>query len=175
MEIPLTIHPLEELTRKPITLGEHLRRRRIELGMYQKGVAARLDVTTSTVWNWENRGSVDLRFIPRVIEFLGYNPIPQPEDLLERLAWYKQVNGLTLEQLGVEMGRDPEQLADWLSGRHKPFWRNLEKIELFLSDHVQGPGAAQFAGTEVPEESAETRGSMKSFMARTTSEKSSGT
>ena len=73
-------------------------------GLYQKDVAARLDVTTPTVCNWENRGSVDLRFIPRVIEFLGYNPIPQPEDLLERLAWYKQVNGLTLEQLGIEMG-----------------------------------------------------------------------
>jgi len=72
-------------------------------------------------------------------------------------------------------GRDPEQLSDWLSGRHKPFCRNLEKIELFLSDHLQGPGADQFARTEVPEESAETKGSMKSFMAKTTSEKSSGT
>ena len=58
---------------------------------------------------------------------------------MERLAWYKQVNGLSLEQLGAEMNRDPEQLSDWLSGRHKPFCRNLEKIELFLSDHLQGP------------------------------------
>jgi hypothetical protein len=113
--------------------------------------------------------------MPKVIEFLGYNPIPCPDNILERLAWYKQVSGLTFEDLGAEMSRDPEQLADWLSGRHKPFWRNLEKIELFLSDHVQDPGAALFAGTEVPEESVEARGSMKSFMARTTSEKSSGT
>ncbi len=133
MEIPLTIPLLEELTRKPITLGDHLRRRRIELGLYQKDVATRLGVTTSTVWNWENRGSVDLRFTPRVIEFLGYNPIPQPEDLLEKLAWYKQVNGLTLEQLGAKMGRDPEQLADWLSGRHFPCRRNREEIEEFLA------------------------------------------
>ena len=103
--------------------------------MYQKDVAVRLGVTASTVWNWENRGSVDLRFIPRVIEFLGYNPISQPEDLLERLSWYKQVNGLSLERLGVEIGRDPEQLADWLSGRHKPCRRNREKIESFLKEH----------------------------------------
>jgi transcriptional regulator with XRE-family HTH domain len=48
---------------------------------------------------------------------------------MERLAWYKQVNGLTLEQLGTEMGRDPEQLADWLSGRHKPCRRNREQAE----------------------------------------------
>ena len=30
------------------------------------------------------------------------------------------------------MGRDPEQLSDWLSGRHYPFRKNREKIELFL-------------------------------------------
>lgn len=41
------------------------------------------------------------------LKFLDYNPIPQPEDLLEKRAWYKPVNGLSLEQLGVEMG-DPE-------------------------------------------------------------------
>jgi len=105
--------------------------------LYQKDVATRLGVTTPTVWNWENRGSVDLHFVPRVIEFLGYNPIPQPTDLIEKLAWYKQVNGLTLEQHGVEMGRDPEQLADWLSGRHFPCRRNREEIELFLASLVQ--------------------------------------
>jgi len=140
MEIPPIILPLDEFTREPITLGDHLRRRRMELGMYQKSVAARFGVTTSTVWNWENRGSVDLRFIPRIIEFLGYNPIPQPDDLLGKLAWYKRVNGLTLEQLGAEMGRDPEQLADWLSGRHKPCRRNREEIEAFLADRVQSLG-----------------------------------
>ena len=143
--------------------------------MYQKDVAVQIGVTTSTSWNWDHGWTFDLRYMPRIIEFLGYNPIPCPDNILERLAWYKQVNGLTFEDLGAEMSRDPEQLADWLSGRHKPFWRNLEKIELFLSDHVQDPGAALFAGTEVPEESVEARGSMKSFMARTTSEKSSGT
>ena len=83
-------------------------------------------MTTSTIWNWENSGAVALRFIPSVIEFLGYDPVPQPENLLERLAGYKLVNGLSLERLGVEMGRDPEQLADWLSGRHYPCQGNRE-------------------------------------------------
>jgi len=103
IKIPLIIPLLGELTCDPVTLGDHLRRRRIELELYQKDIAARLGVTISTVWNWENTGSVDLRFIPRVIDFLGYNPTSQPEDLLERLAWYKQVNGLSLESLGMEM------------------------------------------------------------------------
>ncbi|MFK5925465.1 MAG: helix-turn-helix transcriptional regulator [Desulfuromusa sp.] len=53
IEIPLTIPVLEEFTHEPVTLGDHLRQRRIELGLYQKDVAAKLGVTTSTVWNWE--------------------------------------------------------------------------------------------------------------------------
>ncbi len=57
-----------------------------------------------------------------------------------QLAWYKQVKGLTLEQLGVEMERDPEQLADWLAGRHKPCCNNQRKIELFLAGHDKSSG-----------------------------------
>ncbi len=117
----------------PVTLGDHLRRRRLELGLYQKDVAVQIGVTTSTIWNWEHGWTINLRYMPRVIEFLGYNPIPQPNGILERLAWYKQANGLTLGQLGDKMGRDPEQLADWLSGRHKPCRRNREEIERFLT------------------------------------------
>jgi transcriptional regulator with XRE-family HTH domain len=145
--IPLRIPVHPELSKEPATLGDHLRRRRLELGLYQKDVAAEIGVTASTIWNWEHGWTVDSRYIPRVIDFLDYNPIPCPDDVLERLTWYKQVNGLTLEQLGAEMGRDPEQLADWLSGRHQPCRRNQEKIGLFLSGHVQGPAGDRIIGT----------------------------
>jgi len=70
--------------------------------------------------------------MPKIIKFLGYNPVPYPDDLMERLAWYKLVNGFTFEDLGADMGRGPGQLTDWLSGRHKPCRRNREEIELFL-------------------------------------------
>jgi transcriptional regulator with XRE-family HTH domain len=132
IEIPLQIPALPKFAQEPITLGDHLRRRRLELSLYQKDVAAKLGVIASTIWNWEHGWTIDLPYIPRIIAFLGYNPIPCPDDLMERLAWYKQVNGLTLEKLGAEMGRTPEQLADWLAGRHKPCRRNREEVELFL-------------------------------------------
>ena len=172
IEIPFKIQIPKEHTEKTVTLGDHLRRRRFELGLYQKNVAAQIGVTTSTIWNWENGwSSITLSCMPKVIEFLGYNPIPCPEDLMEKLAWYKQVNGLSLEQLGAEMDRDPEQLSDWLSDRHKPCRRNQKEVELFLSGHVQGPEAVQRSGAALPEERAVASGSMNSFMARTTSEK----
>lgn len=134
--IPYENRPPRELTQKPATLGDHLRFRRLELGLYQKDVAVQIGVTTSTIWNWEHGWTIDLRYIPLVIEFLGYNPISCPDGLMARLAWYKQVNGLPLEELGAEMKRDPEQLADWLTGRHNPCRRNQKEIEEFLSDKV---------------------------------------
>jgi transcriptional regulator with XRE-family HTH domain len=153
IEIPFKLQIPKELTEEPITLGDHLRRRRFELGLYQKDVAIQIGVTTSTIWNWENGwSSITLSCMPKVIEFLGYNPIPCPEDLMEKLAWFRQVNGLTLEQLGAEMGRDPEQLSDWLSGQHRPCRRNREEVELFLSGHAQGPDAGQRSGAALLEE-----------------------
>jgi DNA-binding XRE family transcriptional regulator len=75
IEIPLQILLPDELIQKPVTLGDHLRRRRLELGLYQKDVAAKIGVTTSTIWNWEHNWTIDPRYIPLVIEVLGYNPV----------------------------------------------------------------------------------------------------
>ncbi len=137
--IPLIKQLPKELTKDPITLGDHLRRRRLELGLYQKDVAIQIGVTTSSIWNWENNcSSITLRCMPKVIEFLGYNPIPCPDNIVERLAWHKQINGLTLEDLGAEMRRDPEQLGDWLNGRHAPCRKNREEIWLFLAGTALG-------------------------------------
>lgn len=132
-------------------------------------------MTPSTIWNWKHGWTVDLRYIPRVIAFFGYNPIPCPDDVMERLAWYKQVNGLTLEQLGAEMGRDSEQLADWLRGRHKPNQRNRKEVDLFLPSHSQGPGAVQREGAALPEDSVAVSGRRNSLTERTTSENNAGT
>jgi hypothetical protein len=46
IEIPLKIKEYPELTKKAVTLGDHLRRRRLELGLYQKDVAAQSSYPT---------------------------------------------------------------------------------------------------------------------------------
>ena len=43
--IPLIKQTPKELTEDPVTLGDHLRRRRFELGLHQKDIVARIGVT----------------------------------------------------------------------------------------------------------------------------------
>jgi transcriptional regulator with XRE-family HTH domain len=50
------------------TLGDHIRKRRLDLGLLQREVAAKLSVTESTIWNWEsNTTDPALRLLPAII------------------------------------------------------------------------------------------------------------
>ena len=122
---------------QPKTLGEHVRKRRMELGLYQGEVAKRIGVAESSVWNWEHGIEPEIRFIPDIIKFLGYVPFDSPTETIALLSHYKLINGLSYERLGKQMGRDPEQLTDWLSGRKKPCRRNIDKIDEFLKKHLK--------------------------------------
>ena len=59
----------------PQTLGEHLRKRRLELGFYQKDVALRLGISPWTYLSWEgDRKRPLVSMMPRLVAFLGYDP-----------------------------------------------------------------------------------------------------
>jgi transcriptional regulator with XRE-family HTH domain len=62
-----------------VTITEHIRTRRLDLGLLQRDVALRLGVSKSAVMNWE-RGRTEpmIRFLPAIIRFLGYDPRPLP-------------------------------------------------------------------------------------------------
>jgi len=61
---------------EPQTMGEHIKKRRLELGLTQKKVSKMLGVTSFTVLNWEKGKTEPLpQFMPRIILFLGYVPV----------------------------------------------------------------------------------------------------
>jgi transcriptional regulator with XRE-family HTH domain len=60
-----------------ISLGDHIRARRLELGMLQREVAEALGVDTMTITNWErNQYRPSPRMLPRLFRFLGDSPSP---------------------------------------------------------------------------------------------------
>jgi hypothetical protein len=52
------------------------------------------------------------------------------------VRYFKQVNGLSYDRLSKLMGRDPEQMTDWLSGRVKPCKKNIKRIAYFLAENA---------------------------------------
>ena len=55
-----------------VTIRDHIRKKRLDLGLTQIEVAEIIGVKESTVWNWEHGTEPELRHIPKIIEFLGY-------------------------------------------------------------------------------------------------------
>lgn len=57
------------------TVGDHLRRRRLELGLEQADAARRSGVHRASIQNWErNVYQPAAAMRPKVITFLGYDP-----------------------------------------------------------------------------------------------------
>jgi transcriptional regulator with XRE-family HTH domain len=116
------------------TLGDHIRNRRLDLGMHQRDVAVLVNATTSTVTNWEkNRTSPRLYLLPHIIKFLGYDPLQSnPSTLGERIKQYRIQKGLSLKRLAKELGVDPGTLATWEKGNSEPRGKLKERLTLFL-------------------------------------------
>lgn len=77
----------------------------------------------------------ELIHIPAVLAFLGYVPWDYPEDVIGKLRYFKKLKGLSYERLGAVMGRDAEQLEDWMSERYKPCRKNIQSIKEFLAQY----------------------------------------
>jgi DNA-binding XRE family transcriptional regulator len=87
------------------TLGNHLKAKRLSLGMYQKDVAKQLGVDHWTLLNWEkNRTAPLVTVYPAIVAFLGYDPAPTPVTIAERLKARRR-------QLGGRSRRPP---TDWM-------------------------------------------------------------
>ena len=119
----------------PQTIGEHIRKKRLDLGLKQKDVAEIIGVTESTIWNWEHGREPEIRHYPKIIEFLGYVPfeIPDNADPLNRLNRFRLLNGFSYKRLSELTGIDETQLSEWIRGIHRPSGRSVLRIERFIN------------------------------------------
>lgn len=115
------------------TIGDHLRKRRLDLGHLQREVADRIGVTACTIMYWETgRAFPAIRHIPKIITFLGYSPFNEPKTLAERLVQRRKLLGLSRKQAAKHLGTDPSNLAGWETCLHKPTKKSLQLISDFL-------------------------------------------
>ncbi len=106
------------------TLGDHLRQRRLDLGLLQKDVAAIVGADAKTVTNWErHRTAPDLRHLPALLTFLGSDPRPEGRTFGERLHRARTAQGMSHRELAQRLGVDESTVWKWEDGRHAPSGR----------------------------------------------------
>jgi transcriptional regulator with XRE-family HTH domain len=111
------------------TLGDHMRNRRLDLKLLQKDVGQRIGVSVSSVWNWENGWVAPaVKYLPAIIAFLGYNPLPKPKTFAGRLVLYRKAKGWTQKVFAKSLGVDQTTLARWERGERKPIGKYQDLV-----------------------------------------------
>jgi transcriptional regulator with XRE-family HTH domain len=127
---------------QPQTVGDHIRLRRLGLKLLQRDVAEQLGVEITSIHNWEGNASIpEIRYMPAIIRFLGYNPLPETNTLAEQLVRQRTSLGLSQKESAGRIGVDPSTLAKWERGERAPAGEFLEQVRRFLQEGAVTPGA----------------------------------
>jgi DNA-binding transcriptional regulator YiaG len=116
------------------TIGDHIRKRRLDLGLLQKGVALLICVDKTTIMNWE-RGHREpaIWALPGIIQFLGYVPFELGHTLPEQLMGYRKIRGLSRKKLARILGVDEGTLWRWETGRRRPQGEYARRVRALLA------------------------------------------
>ncbi|OOO00992.1 MAG: hypothetical protein USCGTAYLOR_02801 [Chromatiales bacterium USCg_Taylor] len=117
----------------PITLGEHIKKVRIERGLTQSNTLAFLSVSVETLHNWETgKTAPAVKHWPTIMEFLGYCPYQRARSLGDRLRLHRMHRGLTFEELAEMLGVDPGSIAPWENGDVEPRGKYRDLVDDFV-------------------------------------------
>lgn len=71
--------------------------------------------------------------IPKIIEFLGYDPYKkESEKLGDQIREYRRIQGLSQKKFAEQLQVDQTTLAGWERGEHQPTKKLLDKIKSVL-------------------------------------------
>lgn len=108
---------INEYDFEPITLGDHIRKKRLQLGLFQREVAKQLEVNAWTILNWEKgKTEVPIGSFPAVLRFLGNDPFPEPETVSQHLLSKRRAMGWTIREAAQTIGVDPGTWGRWERG-----------------------------------------------------------
>ncbi len=142
------------ISKQPQSIGEHLRKKRFDLGLRQAEAARRLGVSNRTLSLWEcDQVYPAWQFQPRIAAYLGYDPFTNPalgspkgnetqgvaflvlhkplsfgERIIKRRLELRKTRKQCAQKLGVSV----KTLWGWETGRYKPTASLLDRIAKFL-------------------------------------------
>jgi len=129
----------EAYPQKLRTIGDHLRKKRLDKKLLQKNVAKIIGCDACSIWNWENNyNEPALKFIPKIIDFIGYLPYDVSSlTFCHRIKRIRQSLGMTGRKLAKELRIHPDTLYSWEKGEHKPSRKLWKKFnESFIKSGI---------------------------------------
>lgn len=119
----------------PTTIGEMIRKRRLDMRLMQAEVAKIVGCDTTTITNWEKGHSATrTNHLAGVVRILGFNPLPTGNTIAERLVTHRKARGLTQKQFASDLGVDPTSLAKWEGGEREPKGRFEQIVTTVLAE-----------------------------------------
>ena len=134
LPIVLSCPKPSKISQNLISIGDHLKKKRLERQLTQLQLARIIGVEETSVYNWENnRSKPKVYLLPKIIEFLGYIPFEVPSKTIgDRIKSYRKEHGLSQRKLARLLGVDQTTIRDWESGKHKPIKKLLKRISEIL-------------------------------------------
>ena len=117
-----------------ISIGDHIKKKRLEKQLTQLQLARLIGVKEESVYNWENdRSKPKVYLLPKIIEFLEYLPFELPKETIgEKIKSYRQEHGLSQRKLAELLRVDQTTIRDWENGKHKPLGKMKKRISEIL-------------------------------------------
>jgi len=118
----------------PVTLGQHLRRTRVDRGLSRAELAAHLCVHPETIRYWETgRTKPTVRLYPWVVAFLGREVEDTPFTIGAAVRRKRRSLGLSQRALAGALHIAPSTVWRIESRRHGPERRTLQKLRAWVS------------------------------------------
>lgn len=134
---------LKSLRKKPFdfepqTLGEQIKKKRLQLGLLQNEVGEMLGVTSFTVLNWEKgKTEVPVKSMPDLFRFLGYDPFPKPSSIPEHMIAKRRAMGWSIKKAARCLGVDDGTWGAWERGETILLREHRTRIASFLGLSVE--------------------------------------
>ncbi|MGV3598253.1 MAG: helix-turn-helix domain-containing protein [Bacteroidota bacterium] len=119
----------------PKTVGEHIRKVRMDRKLLQKEVAKLIGVSEDCITYWENgRSEPQIKFMPYIIGFLGYMPIDTDASTLGgKIKEYRIRHGLSHKKIGKMLDVNATTVSAWEKNYVKVEIATKKMIEALLS------------------------------------------
>lgn len=116
------------------TICDHLRQKRLDLGLRHRDIAELMGVNVNTTESWENHHHFpEEKHVAKIIEFLGYNPIPKGETIGEQLYHFRLTNGYSRVEIGKIIGADDMSIVRWEKNEYLPSKRYLKLLKELIN------------------------------------------